>query len=114
MNEKSLMSQNATSERMNATSQRILEALSSPRSIQQLQEQTQLPPRTLRYHLAILRQQNLIDERHTFSDRRRKIIFINNGSEESKKRLKFDVNPLALSDSGSVRSALALPECSAW
>lgn len=108
MNEKSFASQNATA-------QRILEALSSPNSspmsIQQLREQTQLPQRTLRYNLVILRRQNLIGERRTFSDRRRKIIFISDGS---KKRFKLDAASSALSDSGSVRSALALPECSAW
>ena len=49
--------------------------LSSPRSIQQLRELTKIPERTLRYHLAILRRNDLLKETFSLGDRRRKMIY---------------------------------------
>jgi DNA-binding transcriptional ArsR family regulator len=58
---------------------RIIELITSnpnPTSLQQLRQVLQVPERTLRYHLAILRRSGLLRETFSFSDRRRKLLSI--------------------------------------
>jgi hypothetical protein len=51
----------------------IKQALSTPKSKQELLQETKLPERTLRYNISILKKQGKIKELFTFEDLRIKI-----------------------------------------
>lgn len=50
----------------------IKKALSTPKTREELLRETKLPERTLRYNLAILKKQGLVEEVPIFGDLRRK------------------------------------------
>jgi DNA-binding transcriptional ArsR family regulator len=54
----------------------IKQALSTPKTRQQLLRITKLPERTLRYNLSILKRQGIVKEIPIFSDLRRKLFLL--------------------------------------
>jgi len=56
--------------------QKVRNALSTPKTRQQLLEITGLPERTLRYNLSILKEQGLVEELPVWADMRRKIFSV--------------------------------------
>jgi len=51
----------------------VKQALSTPKTREQLLEITKLPERTLRYYLSILRKEGIVKEFNSLNDLRRKI-----------------------------------------
>lgn len=56
--------------------QKVKSALSTPKTRQQLLKITELPERTLRYNLSILKEQGLLKELPVWNDMRRKMFLV--------------------------------------
>lgn len=66
--------------------QLVKQALSTPKSRQQILEITKLPERTLRYNLAILKRQGMVKEIPVFSDLRKKLFLLKRGENNESYR----------------------------
>lgn len=62
--------------------QRIKKALTTPKSKQELLNETKLPERTLRYNLNVLKKKGLIREIPVFRDLRKKLFVLNEVSPD--------------------------------
>jgi DNA-binding MarR family transcriptional regulator len=61
---------------------KIIEALSTPKSKQQLLKVINVPERTLRYNLSILKRQGYVKEIIVLNDMRKKMFFLTNKGDE--------------------------------